>query len=141
MKSPTARTHHWIGSIRLQKSHGSPGIGYTSQDTEPGRSYEDFFLGTKNCCSSYQCLMLSWEMTYKPPILYVLLAHFVYFTFALVCLALFYFPLHPIKICIVCLFACLIACVFVWVVELAVWFRHELSNSKGGKTWEGSEEG
>lgn len=35
----------------------------------------------------------------------------------------------------------MIACVFVWAVELAVWFRHELSNSKGGKTWEGSEEG
>lgn len=84
-------------------------------------------------------------MTYKPPILYVLLAHFVYFTFALVCLALFYFPLHPIKICIVCLFFCLFLClfarVFVWVVELAVWFRHEISNSKGGKASEGSEEG
>lgn len=88
MKSPTARTHHWIGSIRLQKSHGSSGRGYTSQDTKPGRSYEDFFLGTKNCCSSYQCLMLSCEMTNKPPILYVLLAHLfslLLFCFVLLC--------------------------------------------------------
>jgi len=88
MKSQLTAHNIGLAPSDSRKSHGSPGIGYISQDTKPWRSYEDFFLGTKNCCSSYQCLMLSCEMTNKPPILYVLLAHLfslLLFCFVLLC--------------------------------------------------------